>query len=248
MTDHASWLRRAKQAYRRRRLARYGVVARQLCTKSLVGSGSGAWTVCLDGIDESSVVYSFGAGTDISFDLELHRLTGAEIHIFDPTPRSIDWMRRQELPEGVRFHEFGIGAADGEIEFHPPRRASSSHFSPVARYRRTASGEVIKAPVLRLATIAHRLGHERIALMKMDIEGGEYAVIEDMAAADVPVNQLLVEFHHSYATIPLSRTVAAVRQLERVGFACFHLSERTYEMSFIAADPAPFSARATPAA
>ncbi|MCZ7598685.1 MAG: FkbM family methyltransferase [Gammaproteobacteria bacterium] len=116
------------------------------------------------------------------------------------------------------------------------------------RYRRTASGEVIKAPVLRLATIAHRLGHERIALMKMDIEGGEYAVIEDMAAADVPVNQLLVEFHHSYATIPLSRTVAAVRQLERVGFACFHLSERTYEMSFIAADPAPFSARATPAA
>lgn len=246
MTERASWLRRAKQAYRRRRLERHGVVARQLCPKALVGSGSGAWTVCLDGIGESSVVYSFGAGTDISFDLELHRLTGAEVHIFDPTPRSIEWMRRQDLPEKVRFHEFGIGGADGEIEFHPPRRAASSHFSPVARYRRAASGEVIRAPVLRLGSIARRLGHERIALLKMDIEGGEYAVIEDMAAMSVPVGQLVVEFHHSYATIPLSRTIAAVQQLERLGFACFHLSERTYEMSFIVTDPVRSPARATP--
>lgn len=228
-----SVLRRFKQRVRRRRLQRLGVDVTHRCATRLVGSGSGAWTVCPDGLDQHSVVYSFGAGTDISFDLELHRLTGATVHIFDPTPRSVAWMRSQALPDGVFFHPLGIAGHDGEITFHPPRRASSSHFSPVQRYRDPASGDRVTAPVERLSTIATRLSHSRVDLVKMDIEGGEYDVIADLVADPLPLGQLLVEFHHAYATIPVARTVQAVSSLESIGLRCFHISERTYEMSFL---------------
>jgi FkbM family methyltransferase len=235
MTDGESLIRRLKQRYRRHRLHRLGVFEKRRCTKTLVGTGSGAWTVCLDGLDETSVVYSFGAGTDISFDLDLHHRTGARIHIFDPTPRSIEWINRQKLPNGVQFHDFGIGAKDGTITFYPPRRSASSHFSPVVRYRKIGIGETITAPVYRLSTIVRQLQHDRISLLKMDIEGGEYDVIDDLADQGVAPEKLLVEFHHAYATIPLARTVESVGKLEDLGFQCFHISERTYEMSFLAA-------------
>lgn len=229
----ASTFRRLKEHYRRRRLHRLGIRQTHTRDKTLVGSGSGAWMACLAGLDENSVVYSFGAGTDISFDLDINRQTGARVHIFDPTPRSVAWMREQALPPGVVFHDYGIGDHDGTIEFFPPRRATSAHFSPVRRYRGAHAGEGVSAAVYRLSTIARRLGHERVSLLKMDIEGGEYDVIDDLAAHPVPVDQLLVEFHHAYATIPVSRTVDAVNKLSALGLECFHISQRTYEMSFI---------------
>ncbi|KAA3632126.1 MAG: FkbM family methyltransferase [Proteobacteria bacterium] len=234
MGDATSFVRRVKQRYRRRRLERLGVCERISCDNVLrLGSGSGSWSACIEDMDEESVVYSFGAGTDISFDLDFHERTGAEVHIFDPTPRSIEWMHAQRLPARVFFHEYGVGATDGTIDFFPPRRASSSHFSPVRRYLSRPRDGVVTAPVYRFSTIAARLGHDHVALVKMDIEGGEYDVIDDMLRAETSFDQLLVEYHHAYSTIPISRTVDSVTGLDRAGYRCFYISDRTYEFSFL---------------
>ncbi len=40
-------------------------------------------------LDSNSILYSFGAGEDISHDIVLSYETKAPIHIFDPTPRSL---------------------------------------------------------------------------------------------------------------------------------------------------------------
>ena len=184
-------------------------------------------------LSAESIVYSFGAGTDISFDLGMNQNFGCPVHVFDPTPRSIVWIAEQALPPKVKFHAYGIGDRDGEISFYAPRRASSSHFSPVKRYTDTTDGEMVSAPVLRLSSILKQLGHTRIDVMKMDIEGGEYDVIADFVGSDIEVDQLLLEFHHAYATIPLQKTLDAVQNLRGIGFALFYLSPRTYEMSFI---------------
>ncbi len=233
MSRQASPLRRLKQAWRRSRLARHGITETVRLPITMLGSGGGAWATWLDGVDADSVVYAFGAGTDISFDLDLHARTGAEVHIFDPTPRSIEWVRQQVLPEGVHFHDFGVGAADGTVTFYPPRRESSSHFSPVRRYAGgSVDGEIV-AEVRSLRSIMDRLGHARIDVLKIDIEGGEYDVIDSMLADDVPVSQLLVEYHHAYATSPLSRTVASLRALTAAGYSCFNISPRTYEFSLV---------------
>lgn len=78
-----------------------------------------------------------------------------------------------------------------------------------------------------------QLGDTKIDVLKIDIEGGEYDVLPDILSSGFTINQLLLEFHHAYATIPYAKTLDAVTQIKRAGFDLFYISERTYEMSFI---------------
>ena len=84
-----------------------------------------------------------------------------------------------------------------------------------------------------LQTIASELNHTVIDVLKMDIEGAEYEVIDSLLACDVSINQILIEFHHMYKTIPISKTIEAINKLEDMGFELFNISQRTYEFSFI---------------
>ena len=45
-------------------------------------------------LNSKSVVYSIGIGTDASFDLELINTFNCEIYGFDPTPKSIRWVKK----------------------------------------------------------------------------------------------------------------------------------------------------------
>ena len=155
----------------------------------------------------------------------------AEVYAFDPTPRSIDWIKRQELPSQFKFFPIGLGSQDGEMEFFPPSRESSTHFSPIDRYD-NKNVETIKAPVKTLRSISQDLGHKTIDLLKMDIEGAEYEVIDTLEKQGIEIRQILVEFHHMYKGISIKDTENAITKLQQLGFELFHISERTYEFSF----------------
>jgi FkbM family methyltransferase len=193
-----------------------------------LGSEYGGWTIVPSLLTPQSVVYSFGVGEDISFDLALIERFGVTVHAFDPTPRSVAWVTSQTLPPGPLFHEFGISDSDGEASFFRPRRVDHVSYSVVAR----GSGH-IHAPVYRLATIVEMLRHQRVDLLKMDIEGFEYCVIDDLIGSDVAVDQLLVEFHHRFTGLGARRTIQAVCRLRENGFRLFHVSESREEYSFL---------------
>lgn len=199
-----------------------------------LGTGSGAWTIDPAGLNADSVVYSFGIGRDISFDLDLIERFGLTVHAFDPTPEALSWVRRRALPARLHVYEYGLGGADGEMEFTRSRRSGSAHYSPLRRYRSEAvRDETMRAPVRRLGSVMKTLGHDHVDLLKMDIEGGEYDVIEDLARAPCAIGQIALEFHHAYQTIPLARTVEAVGRLRALGFLLIHISPRTYEMTLL---------------
>jgi hypothetical protein len=58
----------------------------------VLGSVYGRYAVCLELLSPASVIYAFGVGEDVSFDLALARRTGARVLAFDPTPRAIEFM------------------------------------------------------------------------------------------------------------------------------------------------------------
>jgi FkbM family methyltransferase len=188
------------------------------------GSEYGGYYLDPARIDRSSVVYSLGVGEDISFDLALIERFGVHVHAFDPTPRVREWLRSQSVSEQFHFHDVGIADFDGEVDFHlPPRKDYVSHSIVPAREYST---ETIRVPVIRLRTAMQRLGHDRIDLLKLDIEGAEYGVIEDFLREGSRVEQILIEFHHRLSSVGIRKTRRALQLLGSQGMKISYLCPR----------------------
>ena len=221
---------KTKQRFRRKRLFDLGIIPKEIDTAKLYGGNHG-WVVDYSKLNSNSVVYSVGVGSNIDFDLALIEELKLAVYAFDPTPRSIEWIKKQSLSKSFKFIPVGLGSNDGEMEFFPPRKESSTHFSPIDRYDNLGV-ETIKAPVTTLKSLAQEFGHQTIDLLKMDIEGAEYDVIDNLEEQGVEINQILIEFHHMYKGISLDDTKNAIDKLRKLGFELFHISQRTYEFSF----------------
>lgn len=198
---------------------------------AFLGSEYGGWSVYSERLNAQSIIYSFGVGEDISFDLELIHQHKCPVHAFDPTPRSIAWVKSQAFPAHFRLREYGIAAYDGTAQFFAPE--DPAHVSCTMLPR---PGETLSVAVKRLSTIMNELGHERIDLLKMDIEGAEYAVLKDILGQELHITQILVEFHHRWEGIGFNKTRRLIRLLKQHGYRLFAVSKRLEEFSFIKQD------------
>jgi FkbM family methyltransferase len=192
------------------------------------------WTFCPDAIDENSVVYSFGVGGDISFDLQLMKRFNLHIHAFDPSPGSVAWIENQVLPEEFHFYPYGLAGIDGQITFAEPSEPGIHSLFTTHSKEKAGEGLVHHVlPVHRLSTIIKKLDHSKIDILKMDIEGAEYEVIEDILTLPMPVSQILIEFHHRFGHIGVKQTRQAISSLNRAGYKIFNVSATGEEISFI---------------
>jgi FkbM family methyltransferase len=201
------------------------------CSTERYGSDYGGWIVCPYYIDSNSVIYSFGVGEDASFDIALIEKFGAVVFAFDPTPKSINWVKEQNFSDKFKMHLYGIASSDGEILFYPP--SNPEHVSHTILPDLSSKDKAITVPVFRLSTIMKKLGHEQIDVLKMDVEGAEYDVIRDIIESNISIKQILVEFHHRTRNVDLSKTREAIHQLNRAGYSVFAVSDRGDEYSFI---------------
>ena len=199
--------------------------------KKFLGSGYGGWMVARDLLRSDSVVLSFGVGNDISFDLELIRRYGLQVHGFDPSPGVKDWIAKQILPPEYIFHAYGLGMSDGSVRFFAPEE-NHGMYSLSASHKYVGTRE-IELQVRTLKTIVDSLGLIKIDVLKIDIEGAEYDLIPWIVDFQVPIDQLLIEFHHRAGVAPLAATVDSVKQLQAAGYRLFHVSETSSEFSFI---------------
>lgn len=208
------------------------------CETRRHGSSYGGWVVNPSQISPDSVVYSFGLGEDVTFDVEMVETYGVEVHGFEPDPLALEWLGRQDLPAGVHAHPYGLAASDGEATLHPVRPSTARQLSG----GRTLSTEIGPpaeehekhvAQVRRLGSIMRELGHDHVDVLKIDIEGLEYEVLDDMLAGGIHPKQLLVEFHQSLKGIPATRTVQSIRKLRAAGYRPFFVSPRCAEISFL---------------
>lgn len=198
-----------------------------------LGTTYGGYAVVPSALEAASIVYSFGVGEDASFDLALIDRFGSTVHAFDPTPRSRTWVDQQSWPAQFHFHPLGVAGQDGTLSLHAPPDPTHVSYSPV---QRKGSEEVVEVPVRTVRSLMADLGHQRLDLIKADVEGAEYDVIDDLLAHGPRPGQLLLEFHHHLPTIPLSRTKKAIADLREAGYCLFDQSEAGAEMSFVHRD------------
>jgi FkbM family methyltransferase len=197
------------------------------------GTEYGGYFLDASSIHSGSIVYSLGVGEDISFDLSLIERFAVDVQAFDPIPRVKKWLAAQNLPRQFHFHDTGIAAHDGEEVFYvPPREEWVSHSLIRARqYGR----ESVRFPVMRLASAMRLQGNHRIDVLKMDIEGAEYAVIEEIVRERISVGQILVEFHHRLSSLGTGKTRDALALLQGYGMKISHVCSRKEVFTLVAA-------------
>jgi len=199
----------------------------------LHGSDYGGWAIKTKSLTSGSLVFSVGVGEDASFDLSLINRYGCQVIALDPTIRSAQWVAKNVLEHRFIFRQLALAATDGVISLFPPSEAA--HVSASCRQSSHTLTDSYVVPCMRLATLMQTEGVTSINVLKLDIEGAEYEVIQDIVQSGLAlrIDQLLVEFHHKFSSFSPQDTVDAVEQLLSSGFQIAWVSEAGHEVLFV---------------
>lgn len=160
----------------------------------------GGFSVVDGMLNYDSIVYTFGIGEDLSFSEFIINKWGCQVYAFDPTPKAIKYVNSHSLINNERFHfyNYGISNIDGVGKFHLPKNESNVSGS-LEKYNGVKE-ETIDVELKRLPSIMKELDHKNIDLLKMDIEGTEFDVIDGLQDNEIRFTQLCVEIHDRFFT------------------------------------------------
>jgi FkbM family methyltransferase len=197
------------------------------------GTAYGAWAILRDQLSANSRVISAGVGEDVSFDLALIEKYGCTIHALDPTPKSIQWVRENIRDPRFVLHACALSASDEPLRLFLPTK--DIYVSASCRAGRHTSNEYVDVPAVTLPAFLDQLGFDEVDVLKMDIEGAEYGVIEHglRSGAFDRVRQLLIEFHHYHPVFGIGATRRAVRALRDAGWRIAWVSPSHHELLFV---------------
>ena len=225
--------------------------------KEVIGSEYGKWVIPLNVLNEKSVCYLAGAGEDISFDVGLAQKYNCKVFIFDPTPRAkihFDKLYENTL-EGketkvtdnkiyqidkdkikkLTFIETGLWNKKEILKFYEPE--NPEHVSHSALNLQKTEG-YFEAKVNRLSDIMKELGHDNIDLLKLDIEGAEYNVIDSIVEDRPNIKLICIEFDEVHLPLDnqyINRIKQAIKKLENIGYLIIDI-DKNYNFSLIRKD------------
>ncbi len=190
----------------------------------------GKWICDPQSLSKATVVYSFGVGDNISFDMDMAGMFGCDVHMFDPSP---------SVAANFDHFKSGESLGKGHLSYHP---LGLGPVSTVAGRQWDLVIEGKRCEARSLADIAGALNHTHVDILKIDIEGGEFASLQQMLAArtldSLQVKQLLVEFH-LWDDSCFADFVRLVGTLKRQGFLIFrkefnpYAADKCAEFSFL---------------
>jgi len=199
------------------------------------GSDYGGWSIAADSLSADSVVLSFGIGEDITFDEAIIGKYSCTVHAFDPTPKALAYVE-PFASDKLRVYPSGLGATDESRTFYLPR--NPRYVSGSTSRSRHLKDEAVEVSLWSLDRAMRETGISRFDMLKMDIEGSEYEVLRDdktMRILEQQRPQLLVEFHHRFASYSKADTQDIVARLRRAGFRVAWVSRRGEEVLFLPA-------------
>ena len=208
-------------------------------------------------LNQSSVVYCFGAGEDILHDVTLSARLKCPVHIFDPTPRAIDHVALvKDVLDGKTQPKadkrFGGGdpnywnkitsqkADTKKLVMHSyglfTKDATVPFYFPTNKEYVSCSitsigrsNESIEVPVKCLKTIMKELNHDHIDLFKIDIENVECDVLEQMIRDKIFPRYISVDFDSIHHNS--AKCMEVIRKLIRNHYRL--IKKTGQDMSFI---------------
>lgn len=149
------------------------------------------------------IVYSAGIGDQINFELDLlkrlkKKNINVELYAIDPTPKALQFLTEQELPENFHILPYALSDRDEMLQFALPQTdgwVSGSCVADKNDERNLDFENTIVVDGRCISSIMKEFDHKRIDLLKMDIEGSEFDVLEDALNSDIQIGEMCIEFH-----------------------------------------------------
>jgi FkbM family methyltransferase len=201
-----------------------------------LGTRYGGWWLDTRRVGAQALLIDAGLGEDISFPAAfLQRFTGSRVLGIEPNPRSLAYCRAHPLA-GLEIIERAFWTQAGEtLTFHLPRApealpkgADGVSGSLFGSHEYVGGGEILTVQTVDLAAVLAHAGARECAVLKLDIEGAEYAVLDRLcdSGAIRRAAQVLVEFHHRVTHHGLEATQASIARMLSCGFELIHTEGR----------------------
>ncbi len=179
-----------------------------------------------------SLLVSVGAGTDLSFELQVIAKYGCRAFIYDPVPAAAEYANRVIASEPrASFERLAIWNEDTDLELHAPLRDGFVSHSAVDLHGTPVS---FTAPARTLSTLAKANGWTQIDLLKVSAEGSEFVILQHALRSGLEIRAIAVEWAQP---VDLGRVKAAINQLQDAGFRTVAVSgrPRNHKMSLLQA-------------
>lgn len=201
------------------------------CNKRWYGSSYGGFFIEPTLLNNKSIVYSFGIGKDISFDTKIINKYACKVYGFDPTPKSIEYIKSIKTSPLFHFSPYGISLKTGTEKFYLPANSKGVSASMVVS-EAVNKENYLEVNMKSFNDICKHFKHRHIDLLKIDIEGSEYEIIPNILNTDITITQLLVEFHDRFFQDEI-KSKKIIEFCKNKGFEVFASSLNYEEISFI---------------
>lgn len=182
--------------------------------------------------EKNSVVIDVGCGFDADFSMYVIKNYHIKAIGIDPTLKHKEGLEKLVKEKGGKFvHEaIAISKENGKIIFNESEENVSGSILKEHKNIKDNKIKTYEVESINLASLPKYLGLPKIEYIKLDIEGAEYDLIENIKKEDLEkYSQIFIEFHH-HALPQYSRqdTFDRVRKLESFGFKSFSFDNHNF--------------------
>ena len=183
-----------------------------------LGTNYGGWYVPTNmNLNENSIVYSGGVGEDISFDILLQSKYNCHILLIDPTNKAVKhfnevkqyYNSKQAFTGGIqkdyysciqnlspnfdnfKYVNIGLWNKKEELKFY---KQNNENYVSQSLVENMFGQNYDVVPVDSIKNIMEQQGHSHIDLLKLDIEGAEIEVVNQMLDDKIYPTYVLIEF------------------------------------------------------
>lgn len=154
----------------------------------------GQYKLLPEKISSNSIVYSGGVAESISFDEQISKKFDCDVYMFDPTKKSNEFMEKNDNPK-LKFYNIGVWIEDGYVKFYHPNNPENTDLSATNFFK---SKTFVELPCKTITSIMKDHGHKKIDVLKIDIEGAAFDVLNNLLDKNVYPEQLIVELERPF--------------------------------------------------
>ncbi|MBB3836417.1 FkbM family methyltransferase [Runella defluvii] len=196
-------------------------------SSEVIGNFQADWCIDTASLQKSPILFSGGAGNDISFEqLFVEKFDGC-VYLYDPSPTGRKTFKEYNGPNKITYHAKALGKTNMGVLMAKPQDPQEGSWTIL----QSSNGNYEEFKSVSLVDEILRYGLSYVDVVKLDIEGFEYDVLDDLLESSIEVRQILVEFHDFFDGISKWKSLKMRLKLRKKGYVCFHKSR--YDFSFI---------------